>query len=164
MRLRTFYKYQSPYAHGIAAEKYQAEDPLNFFYDTYSTRASRAYRKTCSHPFPPISIEDLVVDHNIKPPILRKQAGRPRTKRIRKEAWERMQTRCRTALIWDQCSQQFARQFGLRLFQQFVLGSGGNFGGKTASFTVLGSSFWQLAHSWQCVSAFSELLTTLFGT
>ena len=103
MRLRTFYKYQSPYTHGIAAEKYQAEDPLNFFYDTYSTRASRAYRKTCSHPFL-ISIEDLVVDHNIKPPMLRKQAGRPRTKRIRKEAWKNADP----VQIWDQCSQQFA--------------------------------------------------------
>ena len=77
--------------------KYRAEDPLSFFYDAYSTRV---YRKTYSHPLPPISIEDLVVDNNIKPPILRKQAGRPRTKRIRKGAWERKQTRCSNCLDW----------------------------------------------------------------
>ena len=63
----SFYEYQSPYAHGIAVVKYQTEDPLSFFYNVYLTRA---YRKTYSHPLPPISIEDLVVDDNIKPPIL----------------------------------------------------------------------------------------------
>jgi hypothetical protein len=80
----SFYEYQSPCAHAIAAAKYQAEDPLNFFYNAYSTRA---YRKTYGHPLSPISIEDLAVDDNIKPAILRKQAGRPRTKRIRKGTW-----------------------------------------------------------------------------
>jgi len=74
-----------------------AEDPLSFFYDAYSTRV---YRKTYSHPLLPISIEDLAVDNNIKPPVLRKQAGRPRTKRIRKGAWERKQTRCSNCLDW----------------------------------------------------------------
>src|ERR1700761_4207818 len=42
----------------------------------------------------------LAVDNNIKPPVLRKQAGRPRTKRIRKGAWERKQTRCSNCLDW----------------------------------------------------------------
>jgi hypothetical protein len=93
----SFYEYQSPYAHGIAAAKYQANDPLSFFYDAYSTRA---YRKTYSHPIPPISLEDLAVDNNIKPPILRKQAGRLRAKRIRKGAWQRKQTRCGNCLDW----------------------------------------------------------------
>ena len=92
-----FYEYQSPCAHGIAAAIYRAEDPLSFFYDAYSTRV---YRKTYSHPLPPISIEDLPVDNNIKPPTLRKQAGRPRTKRIRKGAWERKQIRCSSCLDW----------------------------------------------------------------
>src|SRR6266536_854403 len=94
---RSFYEYQSPCAHRIATTKYQAEDPLGFFYDTYSTRV---YRKTYSHPLPPILIEDLVVDDNVKPPILRKQAGRPRTKRIRKGAWQRRQTQCSNCLDW----------------------------------------------------------------
>jgi hypothetical protein len=93
----SFYEYQSPCAHAIAAAKYQAKDPLSFFYNTYSTTA---YRKTYGHPLPPISIEDLVVDDNIKPPILRKQASRPRTKRIRKGAWRRTQTRCSNCLDW----------------------------------------------------------------
>src|ERR1700761_7838523 len=92
-----FYEYQSPCAHGIAAAMYMAEDPLSFFYDAYSTIV---YRKTYSHPLPPISIENLVVDNNIKPPILRKQPGRPRAKRIRKGAWERKQTRCSSCLDW----------------------------------------------------------------
>jgi len=93
----SFYEYQSPCTHGIAAAKYQAEDPLSFFYDSYSTGA---YRKTYSHPLPPISIEDLAVDGNVKPPILRKQAGRPRTKRICKGAWQRTRTRCSNCLNW----------------------------------------------------------------
>lgn len=91
MRLRILYEYQSPCAHAIAAATYKSEDPVTFFYDAYSTSACR---KTYSRPLPPISIEDLVVDENIKPPILRKQAGFPRTKRIRKGAWERMQIQC----------------------------------------------------------------------
>jgi hypothetical protein len=66
---RSFYEHQSPRAHGIAAAKYQADDPLGLFYDAYSIRA---YRKTYSHPIPPISIEDLAIDDNSKPPILRK--------------------------------------------------------------------------------------------
>ena len=79
----SFYKYQSPCAYGIAAAKYQADDLLSFFYNIYSTRV---YRKTYSRPIPPISIEGLAVDINIKPPILWKQAGRPRTRRICKGA------------------------------------------------------------------------------
>lgn len=94
---KSFYEYQSPCTHGIAAAKYQAEDPLSFFFKAYSTRA---YRKTYSHPLPPISVEDLLVDDSIKPPTLRKQAGRPRTKRIRKGEWQRKQTRCSNCLDW----------------------------------------------------------------
>ena len=37
----SFYEYESPCAHGIATAKYQAEDPLSFFYNAYSTRAHR---------------------------------------------------------------------------------------------------------------------------
>ena len=95
--MQVLYKYQSPYAHGIATAKYQADNPLSFFYNAYSTRA---YRKTYSRPIPPISIEGLAVDINIKPPILWKQAGRPCTRRIRKGAWQRKQTRCGNCLDW----------------------------------------------------------------
>lgn len=93
----SFYEYKSPCAHAIAAATYRSEDPLTFFYDAYSTRACR---KTYSHPLRPISIDDLVVDENIKPPIIRKQAGRPGTGRIRKGAWERTQTQCSCCLDW----------------------------------------------------------------
>jgi hypothetical protein len=40
---------------------------------------NESIQKNVSHPLPPISIEDLAVDNNIKPPILWKQAGQPRT-------------------------------------------------------------------------------------
>ena len=49
---------------------------------------------------PPISIEDLIIDDNIKPPTIRKQASRPCTKRIRKGAWKKKQTRCSNCLDW----------------------------------------------------------------
>src|SRR6266536_3457940 len=47
-----------------------------------------------------IRFKYLAVDNNIKPPILRKQAGRPRARRIRKGAWQRKQTRCGNCLDW----------------------------------------------------------------
>jgi len=45
-------------------------------------------------------LDNLVIDPIIQPPILKKQAGRPKTKRIRKGAWKRKQTRCSTCLDW----------------------------------------------------------------
>ena len=72
-------------------------DPITFFDNYYSTRA---YQKTYCWPLIPISIENLVPDQSIKPPIIQKQAGRPKTKPIRKEVWHRKQTCCGNCLDW----------------------------------------------------------------
>lgn len=92
-----FYEYQSPCSHAIAAARFSDIDPITLFDNHYSTRV---YRKTYSQPLIPISIENLVPDLNIKPPIIQKQAGRPKTKRIRKGSWQRKQTRCGNCLDW----------------------------------------------------------------
>jgi hypothetical protein len=63
----------------------------------YTTTQLRA---SYSHPLVPISLYELVPDTTIQPLILKKQAGRPRTKRIRKGAWKRKQTRCSSCLEW----------------------------------------------------------------
>ena len=83
---KDFYQYQSPCSHAIAAVKYDGKNPLDLFVSFYITET---YRSTYRHPLPPISIEDLIIDDNIKPPTIRKQAGCPRTKRIRKGAWKK---------------------------------------------------------------------------
>jgi hypothetical protein len=45
-------------------------------------------------------LEALIIDTTIQPPIIKKQVGRPRTKRIRKGSWNRKQTRCSTCIDW----------------------------------------------------------------
>jgi len=72
-------------------------DPLTLFNTSYSVRV---YNKTYSRPLIPVSIQDLTPDESIKPPILKKQAGRPKTKRIRKGSWQKKQTRCGNCLEW----------------------------------------------------------------
>jgi hypothetical protein len=92
-----FYEYQSPCSHAIAAARFSDIDPITLFDNHYSTRV---YQKTYSKPLIPISIENLVSDQSIKPPIIQKQAGRPKTRRIRKGDWQRKQTRCGNCLDW----------------------------------------------------------------
>jgi hypothetical protein len=53
-----------------------------------------------SHPLIPISLYELVSDTTIQPPILKKQAGRPRTKRIRKGTWKKKQIWASSCLAW----------------------------------------------------------------
>jgi hypothetical protein len=76
-----FYQYQSPCSHAIVVARYLEVDPLTLFDTSYSVRV---YKKTYSRPLIPISIQDLTPDESIKPPILKKQAGRLKTKRIQK--------------------------------------------------------------------------------
>ena len=45
-------------------------------------------------------MDNLAIDNTIKPPIIRKQAGCPCIKRIRKGAWKRRQTQCSNCLNW----------------------------------------------------------------
>ena len=47
---------------------------------------------------PPISVENLLSDPDILPPLLVKKRGRPRQKRVKKGAWKRKQTRCANCL------------------------------------------------------------------
>jgi hypothetical protein len=70
---------------------------MTLFYHVYTTAQLRA---SYSHPLVPISLHELVPEITIQPPILKRQAGRPRTKRIRKGAWKRNQTRCSSCLEW----------------------------------------------------------------
>jgi hypothetical protein len=78
----------------IAVARYLEIDPLSLFDTRYSVRV---YNKTYARPLIPVPIQDLTPDESIKPPILKKQAGRPKTKRIRNGSWEKKQTRA-TAL------------------------------------------------------------------
>jgi hypothetical protein len=76
-----FQEYQSPCTHAIAACRHTSIDPFKKF-GKYHTL--KVYRHTYSWFLRPVSIQDLESDPNIHPPIVRKQRGRPRTKRIRK--------------------------------------------------------------------------------
>ena len=81
----------------FAAARFSDIDPITLFDNHYSTRV---YQKTYSKALIPISIENLVSDQSIKPPIIQKQAGRPKTKRVRKGDWQSKQTRCGKCLDW----------------------------------------------------------------
>ena len=72
-------------------------DPISLFFDRY---AIKALQKTYSHPLVPILLEDIVIDPIIQSLIIKKQVGRPKTKRIHKGTWKRKQTKCSTCLDW----------------------------------------------------------------
>jgi hypothetical protein len=86
-----FYEYSGPCAYAITACRFKAVDPYTYFHFAYLTRS---YRKTYQIPMKPISIEDLALDPDILPPKPCKLRGRPKTKRIRKNAWKRQERRC----------------------------------------------------------------------
>ncbi len=90
-----FEEYQSPCVHAIAACRYEAEDPYDLFIPEYTVKS---YRSTYEHFILPVSIENLDLDTEIKPPEYRKTRGRPRVKRIRKGAWKRKATFCSNCL------------------------------------------------------------------
>ena len=74
-----FYEYQSPCSYAIAAARHEEIDPIGLFLSAYTTRQ---YRHTYSQLLPPVSIQELTTDDKVLPPIIRKQAGRSRIKRI----------------------------------------------------------------------------------
>ena len=76
-----FYKYQSLCFYAIAAVRVLQINSADLF-DSYFTTA--IYKSTYRYTVMPVSIENLLRDNSIKPPILRKATGRPRTKRVRK--------------------------------------------------------------------------------
>ena len=88
-----FQEYISLYAYGIAACKYASIDPFKKF-STY--HKLRVYCDTYSGFLWPISIQDLESDLDIHPPIIRKQCGRPKSKRMQKGANKRKYKTCST--------------------------------------------------------------------
>jgi hypothetical protein len=86
-----FREYEAPCCHVIIVCKYGQKDPFDYMSDFYTIRA---FRFTYQRPLPPISINDLRSDHTIKPPILVKLRGRPKTKRIRKGALKKAPRIC----------------------------------------------------------------------
>jgi hypothetical protein len=56
----------------------------------------RVYRDTYSVFLEPFSIEDLSSSEHIHPPIVRRQRGRPKTKRYRKGDYQRRHKKCGT--------------------------------------------------------------------
>ena len=86
-----FYEYSGPCAHAITACRFKAADPYTYFHFAYSVRS---YRKTYYTPMKPISIEDLASDPDLHPPKLCKLRGRPKTKRVKKTAWNRQVRKC----------------------------------------------------------------------
>lgn len=88
---KNFYQYQTPCAHAITACRFGAEDPYDYFLEHYTVLA---YRATYKHYMVPFSIKDLPLDPDIHPPVIRRQRGRPKTKRIRKGSWKRTARKC----------------------------------------------------------------------
>jgi len=86
-----FREYEAPCSHVIIVCKYDQKDPFDYFSDFYTTKAfTYGYRR----PLPPVSINNLPLDPTIQPPILVKQRGRPKTKRIRNGALRRTARDC----------------------------------------------------------------------
>ena len=86
-----FYKYSGPCAHVITACRFETADPYTYFYFVYSVRS---YRKTYYIPIKPISIKDLTLDFDLYLPKLCKLRGQPKTKRVKKTAWNRQVKKC----------------------------------------------------------------------
>jgi hypothetical protein len=85
-------EYRAPCTHVIATCKYATKDPLVYMHAMYTTKA---LKETYSHFLNPISIKNLTVDEAIQPLVAKRQRGRPKTKRIRKRAWNWKPIRCR---------------------------------------------------------------------
>jgi len=88
---RNFYEYQSACTHAIAACKYAAEDPFNHIDWKFSVKA---LQKTYSHSLVPISIKSLSSKKGVQPLKVKRQRGRPKTKRIRKGDWKQKPICC----------------------------------------------------------------------
>ncbi len=86
-----FEQYNSPCAYAITACRYATEDPYSYVDERYSVEV---YRRTYEHFILPMNIENLVSEQGILPPVFKKQRGRPKTKRIRKDAYKRKATHC----------------------------------------------------------------------
>ena len=86
-----FQEYRSLCAHAIVACRHKEEDPYKLFAKEYTTLL---YRKTYKHFLQPLSIENLKSTSTVLPLVFKKQRGRPITKRLRKGALKRKETKC----------------------------------------------------------------------
>lgn len=92
---RNFWEYHGPCTHAIAACRFEAVDPYEHFSNAYTLKS---YRRTYEVAMPPLSIENLLSNPYILPPLIAKKRGRPREKRVRKGALKRKQTKCTNCL------------------------------------------------------------------
>jgi hypothetical protein len=69
--------------HAIAACRYVGEDPFGYIDWKFSVKA---LTQMYSHSLVPISIENLSSEEGVQPLVVKKQRGRPKTKKIRKGA------------------------------------------------------------------------------
>jgi len=88
-----FQEYKSLCAHGITACKYASLDPFKIFSKYHKLRV---YHETYSWFLRPISIQDLESDPEIHPLIVRKQRGRPKSKRMQRGSENRKHKTCST--------------------------------------------------------------------
>jgi hypothetical protein len=88
---KNFYEYQGPCVHAIAACRFDAEDPFDYFLPVYTLKI---YRDTYKKSITPVSIEGLASDPVIQPPRLVKKRGRPKTRRHRKGETKQSQRKC----------------------------------------------------------------------
>jgi hypothetical protein len=79
--------------YAIVALQHEAKDPLKAFSKIYCVRTLRRTYQCFLLPF---SIQDLESTSGCEPPEYKKQPGRPKTKRIRKGAFKRKETKCGT--------------------------------------------------------------------
>jgi hypothetical protein len=85
-----FQEYSAPCKHAIIACRIDGVDPFYYFSKYYTTKE---YMACYQEPILPISIEDLSLDPNISPLLVRKR-GRTKTKRVRKvQQWKKKRTR-----------------------------------------------------------------------
>jgi hypothetical protein len=86
-----FQEYKSPCTHAIAACKCASVDPFKKFSKYHKLRV---YQETYSLFLHSVSIQDLKSNPNIHPPIVQKQQGWPKSKRIRKGVYKRKPKKC----------------------------------------------------------------------
>jgi hypothetical protein len=86
-------EYDCVCSHAIAAILFIRKDPFDYITFKYKLRY---YRETYSFPVEPVTLEDLVPDLTILPPIKKQRAGRPKTVRIRNRYLKKVMKKCGT--------------------------------------------------------------------
>ena len=87
-----FYEYFGLCAHVITACRFEVIDLYTYFHFVYLVKS---YHKTYYTLIKPIFIKDLTLDSDLYLPKLYKLYGRPKTKRVKKIAWNRQVKKCK---------------------------------------------------------------------